>query len=60
MLPLVFAFHNLELLAALCLEKLEQDFRRVVGERLQRDVLIIERLQDIVENGFCTRGGKVL
>lgn len=51
---------NFELMTPLCLEQLEQDLRGVVRERLKRDVLVEERLEDLVEHFFDAYGREVV
>jgi hypothetical protein len=44
---------NLELVAALGLKQLKQDFRWVMRECFQHDMFVVERFQHIVEQCFC-------
>ena len=43
---------NLELMASLCLEELEENFGGMVRERVKRDVFIEKWLEDLVEYLF--------
>lgn len=51
---------NLELVATMGLEQFNKDFRWVMGECLQHDMLVVKRLQHVVEQGFCANRRKVV
>ena len=51
---MVVGAHHFEILASVSLEKLEQQFCRVMGKRLECDMRIIPRLYDfLVESRYA-------